>query len=58
MLAPSTHLLTRFCFILLRRQGIGLPAVAASGTIAANTLATVRAQNKLMKELKAQGALQ
>jgi hypothetical protein len=40
------------------RQGIGLPAVAASGTIAANTLTTVKAQNKLMNDLKAQGALQ
>jgi phytoene dehydrogenase-like protein len=38
--------------------GIGLPAVAASGTIAANTLTTVKAQNKLMNDLKAQGALQ
>jgi phytoene dehydrogenase-like protein len=38
--------------------GIGLPGVAASGTIAANTLTTVKAQNALMKELKSKGALQ
>mmetsp|Transcript_8395 Transcript_8395/g.19039 ORF Transcript_8395/g.19039 Transcript_8395/m.19039 type:complete len:629 (+) Transcript_8395:1-1887(+) len=38
--------------------GIGLPGVAASGTIAANTLASVRAQSKLMSELKSKGALQ
>jgi len=38
--------------------GIGLPGVAASGTIAANTLASVKAQSKLMRELKAKGALQ
>jgi phytoene dehydrogenase-like protein len=38
--------------------GIGLPGVAASGTIAANTLTTVRAQLKLIKELKEMGALQ
>mmetsp|Transcript_8804 Transcript_8804/g.18258 ORF Transcript_8804/g.18258 Transcript_8804/m.18258 type:complete len:151 (-) Transcript_8804:939-1391(-) len=38
--------------------GIGLPGVAASGTIAANTLATIRQQGSLMKELKKNGALQ
>jgi phytoene dehydrogenase-like protein len=38
--------------------GIGLPGVAASGTIAANSLTTVRAQTQLMKELKAKRALQ
>lgn len=38
--------------------GIGLPGVAASGTIAANTLTSIKAQSKLMTELKAKGALQ
>jgi phytoene dehydrogenase-like protein len=38
--------------------GIGLPGVAASGTIAANTLVDVGSQLNLMKELKAKGALQ
>jgi phytoene dehydrogenase-like protein len=38
--------------------GIGLPGVAASGTIAANTLVSVGTQMKLMKELKKEGALQ
>jgi phytoene dehydrogenase-like protein len=38
--------------------GIGLPGVAASGTIAANTLVSIRDQLNLMKELKKDGALQ
>eukprot|EP00977_Amphora_coffeiformis_P014566 scaffold4097_cov166-Amphora_coffeaeformis.AAC.23 len=38
--------------------GIGLPGVAASGTIAANSLASVKSQTQLMKELKEKGALQ
>lgn len=38
--------------------GIGLPGVAASGTIAANTLASVKSQKELMKELQRKGALQ
>lgn len=38
--------------------GIGLPGVSASGTIAANTLASLKSQNALMNELKAKGALQ
>lgn len=38
--------------------GIGLPGVAASGTIAANTMAPVSAQLALMKELRERGALQ
>lgn len=38
--------------------GIGLPGVAASGTIAANTLASLKSQNELMEELSQQGALQ
>jgi phytoene dehydrogenase-like protein len=38
--------------------GIGLPGVAASGTIAANTLTTVRKQLDLMNELKEIGTLQ
>ncbi|GKY99219.1 hypothetical protein MPSEU_000877300 [Mayamaea pseudoterrestris] len=38
--------------------GIGLPGVAASGTIAANTLANVSSQKQLMAKLKAEGALQ
>jgi phytoene dehydrogenase-like protein len=38
--------------------GIGLPGVAASGTIAANTMTTIANQRNLMKELKAKGALQ
>lgn len=39
-------------------SGIGLPGVAASGTIAANTLASVQAQGDLMNELRRKGALQ
>ena len=38
--------------------GIGLPGVAASGTIAANTLVDVNIQLNLMKSLRAKGALQ
>jgi len=38
--------------------GIGLPGVAASGTIAANSLVGVRQQMALMKELRKNGALQ
>ena len=38
--------------------GIGLPGVAASGTIAANTLVDVDAQMKLMRDMKECGALQ
>lgn len=38
--------------------GIGLPGVAASGTIAANTLVDVGKQMELMDELKQKGALQ
>lgn len=38
--------------------GIGLPGVAASGTIAANTLVSIKEQTNLMKELKKSGALQ
>jgi phytoene dehydrogenase-like protein len=38
--------------------GIGLPGVAASGTIAANTLTSVKAQSDLMSELRRKGALQ
>jgi phytoene dehydrogenase-like protein len=38
--------------------GIGLPGVAASGTIAANTLVSVQTQMKLLQELRAQGCLQ
>ena len=38
--------------------GIGLPGVAASGTIAANTLVSVGTQMKLMNELKKEGSLQ
>lgn len=38
--------------------GIGLPGVAASGTIAANTLIGVEKQMKLMQELKESGSLQ
>jgi phytoene dehydrogenase-like protein len=38
--------------------GIGLPGVAASGTIAANTAVSVAAQTSLMNELKEKGALQ
>jgi phytoene dehydrogenase-like protein len=39
-------------------SGIGLPGVAASGTIAANTLVSVRTQMKLMNDLKKDGSLQ
>lgn len=52
----SYHALHHFiasCFI-----GIGLPGVAASGTIAANTLVSVGTQTRLMEELKQMGALQ
>lgn len=38
--------------------GIGLPGVAASGTIAANTLTSVAKQRQLMAELREKGALQ
>ena len=38
--------------------GIGLPGVAASGTIAANTLVSPGTQLSLMGELKSKGALQ
>jgi hypothetical protein len=38
--------------------GIGLPGVAASGTIAANSIASVKAQKDLMTELRKKGALQ
>eukprot|EP00804_Cyclotella_cryptica_P000950 CCRYP_018390-RA/>CCRYP_018390-RA protein AED:0.11 eAED:0.10 QI:0/0/0/1/1/1/3/0/628 len=38
--------------------GIGLPGVAASGTIAANTLVGVDVQMNLMREMKESGALQ
>jgi hypothetical protein len=38
--------------------GIGLPGVAASGTIAANTLVDPMVQLSLMAELKSIGALQ
>jgi phytoene dehydrogenase-like protein len=38
--------------------GIGLPGVAASGTIAANTVVSVAKQTSLMDELKRKGALQ
>jgi len=38
--------------------GIGLPGVAASGTIAANTMVNVGKQLELMNELKEKGALQ
>jgi phytoene dehydrogenase-like protein len=38
--------------------GIGLPAVAASGSIAANTLVSVWDQLRLIEELKSGGALQ
>lgn len=39
-------------------KGIGLPGVAASGTIAANSLTTVKAQINLMNELREKGAIQ
>ena len=38
--------------------GIGLPGVAASGTIAANSLVGIRQQMNLIKELRKSGALQ
>lgn len=38
--------------------GIGLPGVAASGTIAANTLASGEDHIKLLKELQKKGILQ
>ena len=38
--------------------GIGLPGVAASGTIAANTLVSVQTQMNLMTELQKEGSLQ
>lgn len=38
--------------------GIGLPGVAASGTIAANTLVDVGEQLNLIRELRSKGALQ
>jgi phytoene dehydrogenase-like protein len=38
--------------------GIGLPGVAASGTVAANTLVEVKKQMTLMKRLREEGVLQ
>lgn len=38
--------------------GIGLPGVAASGTVAANTLVEVGKQQRLIRQLQQQGALQ
>ena len=38
--------------------GIGLPGVAASGTIAANTVVPVTKQWKVMEDLKRMNALQ
>ena len=38
--------------------GIGLPGVAASGTIAANTLVDVKIQLELMRTMRANGSLQ
>jgi phytoene dehydrogenase-like protein len=38
--------------------GIGLPGVAASGTIAANTMVSIQQQFQLMDELREMGALQ
>ncbi|CAB9516311.1 Prolycopene isomerase, chloroplastic [Seminavis robusta] len=38
--------------------GIGLPGVAASGTVAANTLVDVQKQTELMNRLRESGALQ
>lgn len=38
--------------------GIGLPGVAASGTVAANTLVDVRKQRRLIRKLQEMGALQ
>ena len=38
--------------------GIGLPGVAASGTIAANTLASGEDHIKLLKDLQKKGILQ
>ena len=38
--------------------GIGLPGVAASGTIATNSISPVQAQLELMKELRETGSLQ
>lgn len=54
-LTPISNLLAcgDACF-----PGIGLPGVAASGTIAANSLVGVRKQMALMKELRNDGALQ
>mmetsp|Transcript_19298 Transcript_19298/g.29783 ORF Transcript_19298/g.29783 Transcript_19298/m.29783 type:complete len:638 (+) Transcript_19298:97-2010(+) len=54
-LTPISNLLAcgDACF-----PGIGLPGVAASGTIAANSLVGVRKQVALMKELRNDGALQ
>jgi hypothetical protein len=38
--------------------GIGLPGVAASGTIAANTIVDPSVQLRLMEDMKRMGALQ
>ncbi len=62
----EVHTLTNNSFYLLTITpcakacfpGIGLPGVAASGTIAANSLVGVRQQMALMKELRKNGALQ
>lgn len=49
--------LNRF-FSFNHSAGIGLPGVAASGTIAANTIVDASVQLKLMEDLKKRGALQ
>jgi hypothetical protein len=55
---PPTILAHDVPSFLRSRKGIGLPGVAASGTIAANTLVDPIAQLRLMGELKSTGALQ
>ncbi|MBD0345627.1 MAG: carotene isomerase, partial [Coleofasciculus sp. Co-bin14] len=48
---PSTPLPGLLCCGDSTFPGIGLPAVAASGTIAANTLAPVQKHLKMLKEI-------
>jgi carotene isomerase len=49
---PKTPLSGLYCCGDSSFPGIGLPAVAASGTIAANAIASVSSHRKLLKELR------
>jgi hypothetical protein len=60
MIIRQSHL-TIFLFSSMKSsmsKGIGLPGVAGSGTIAANTIASVDDHINLVKDLKKKGILQ